>query len=313
MERDSPKRPTLGSLIPIATGLVALIGAVAYGIMRYSYQQFYDRFGLTPDDAGPSSAAALTQSGIRVATFVALFALLPAVLALAVSQGLAKLLQPGFARLRRSAPRLKNRLLIVAYVLLPVVPALVVYRLFTVVTSGSRELNEQIVLALAVLLLTSKRYGEPLPTRRLPSNGWIVGITLGVCGALVLGGSLPRDAKKTAGCVIDHRRPVRWVHTHRTFLGIKSLSHIAVLQARADPAQMHWRTSPASPHAKHAFLPVRTREVKQSPVRLVPVPSGEHTVGMVYRPASVIFGLIAGGLGLLVVCAAGILAAWRGW
>ena len=52
MERDSPKRPTLGSLIPIATGLVALIGAVAYGIMRYSYQQFYDRFGLTPDDAG---------------------------------------------------------------------------------------------------------------------------------------------------------------------------------------------------------------------------------------------------------------------
>ena len=221
MERDSPKRPTLGSLIPIATGLVALIGAVAYGIMRYSYQQFYDRFGLTPDDAGPSSAAALTQSGIRVATFVALFALLPAVLALAVSQGLAKLLQPGFA-----------------YVLLPIVPALVVYRLFTVVTSGSRELNEQIVLALAVLLLTSKRYGEPLPTRRLPSNGWIVGITLGVCGALVLGGSLPRDAKKTAGCVIDHRRPVRWVHTHRTFLGIKSLSHIAVLQARADPAQM---------------------------------------------------------------------------
>ena len=106
MERDSPKRPTLGSLIPIATGLVALIGAVAYGIMRYSYQQFYDRFGLTPDDAGPGSAAALTQSGIRVATFVALFALLPAVLALAVSQGLAKLLQPGFARLRRSAPRI---------------------------------------------------------------------------------------------------------------------------------------------------------------------------------------------------------------
>src|SRR5206468_11763797 len=47
--------------------------------------------------------------------------------------------------------------------------------------------------------------------------------------------------------------------------------------------------------------------------RAVPVPSGEHTVGMVYRPASVIFGLIAGGLGLLVVCAAGILAAWRGW
>src|SRR5438067_8693142 len=83
----TPKQPTLGSLLPIVTGLVALIGAAAYAIMRYSYQQFYDRFGLTPDDVGPSSAAALTQSGIRVATFVALFAILPLLLALAVSQG----------------------------------------------------------------------------------------------------------------------------------------------------------------------------------------------------------------------------------
>lgn len=133
METASQKRPTLGSLIPIATGLVALGGAVAYAIMRYSYQRFYDRFGLTPDDVGPSSAAALTQSGVRVATFVALFALLPLVLALIVSQGLATILQADFLRLTRSLlqePRAASnarrliRLRVVVDLFLPIVPAL---------------------------------------------------------------------------------------------------------------------------------------------------------------------------------------------
>lgn len=101
-----------------------------------------------------------------------------------------------------------------------------------------------------MLHLTSRRYAEGLrpqktiatgflrATRRLPSTGWIVAATLGVCGALVLGSSLPKDASKTAGCVINHGRPARWIHTHRTFLGIPQLSHMAVLQVRADPARM---------------------------------------------------------------------------
>ncbi|SRR6266536_1935966 len=229
----SPKQPTLGSLLPIVTGLVALTGAAAYAIMRYSYQQFYDRFGLTPDDVGPSSAAALTQSGIRVATFVALFAVLPLLLALAVSQSVAAIVHEHRSRLIRSD------LGVILELLLPIVPALVVYRLFTFLTSGSRELTEQIFLAVAVLLLTSKRcLGGRALTRRLPSAGWIVAVTLIVCGAQILAGSLPRDAKKTAACVIDHRLPVRWVHTHRTFFGIPGLSHLSVLQVRADPAQM---------------------------------------------------------------------------
>ncbi len=232
-ETASPTQPTLGSLLPIVTGLVALIGAAAYAIMRYSYQQFYDRFGLTPDDVGPSSAAALTQSGIRVATFVALFAILPLLLALAVSQGAAALIHEHRPRLTRS------NLGVVVELLLPIVPALIVYRLFTLLTSGSRELTEQIFLAIAVLLLTGKRcLGGRKLTRRLPSASWIVGATLIVCGAQILAGSLPRDAKRTATCVIDHRLPVRWVHTHRTFFGIPSLSHLSVLQVRADPAQV---------------------------------------------------------------------------
>jgi hypothetical protein len=225
-DKESAREPALGSLLPIVTGLVALIGAAAYAIMRYSYQQFYDRFGLTPDDVGPSSAAALTQSGIRVATFVALFAILPLLLALAVSQLVA-------------ATTHEHRPGIVLELILPVVAALVVYRLFTLLTSGSRELTELIFLAIAVVLLTSKRcLGGRALTRRLPSATWIVGGTLIICGAQILGGSLPRDAKKTAACVIDHRLPVRWVHTHRTFFGIPGLSHVSVLQVRADPAQM---------------------------------------------------------------------------
>jgi hypothetical protein len=262
MERTSAKRPTLGSLIPIVTGLVAVVGAVAYAIMRYSYQQFYDQFGLTPDDVGPSSAAALAQSGIRVATFVTLFALLPLALALTVSQVVATVLWSYFSRhpfLARKRPLLWLQIL--AELLLPIFAALAVYRGFTALTSGSRELKGQIVLGIAVLLLTSKRYADglrrqdlsasraapPKPgftqrflraTSQLPRTAWIVAVVLAVGGALVLGGSLPRDARRTADCVIDHHQPVRWVHTHRTFLWIGSLSHMAVLQARADPAQM---------------------------------------------------------------------------
>ena len=258
MSRDStatepaaPKGPALGTLIPVVTGLIALAGAAAYAIMRYSYQQFYDRFGLPPDDVGPSSAAALTQSSVRVATFVALFALVPLVLALLVSAGVARALEEDVARLARSLEGEPGRrrswvsLRLLLDLVLPIVAALVVYRLFTLVTSGSRELNEQILLALAVLLLTGKRYarlshppGALRAARRLPRARWIVAALLAAGGALVLGGSLPRDAKKTAECVISRNEPVRWVHTHRTFLGIPSLSHMAVLQVRADPAQL---------------------------------------------------------------------------
>ena len=212
------------------TGLVALLSAVTYAIMRYSYQQFYDRFGLTPDDVGPSSATALTQSGIRVATFVLLFAVVPAVLALLVSQATAALL------FKRWKPR--DPLYTVLWLVLPIAPALLVYRLFTYFTSGHGERNEQIVVAIAVVLLTSRRYAPMTPRLNWLSTGWIVTLTLSVCGAHVLAGSLPRDARKTAACVVDHGLPVRWVHTHRTFLGIPSLAHIAVLQVRADPARM---------------------------------------------------------------------------
>jgi hypothetical protein len=259
-------------LIPVVTGLIAVAGAAVYAIMRYSYQQFYDQFGLPPDDVGPSSTAALTQSGIRVATFVTLFALLPLALGLLVSSGIARAFEEDFARLVRSlerepraaSSRVRRRVVIPSRLLLdlflPVIGALVVYRLFTLTTSGSRELNEQVVLAIAVLCLTGKRYAQragvpdrrhqtPLRKKRravsvlgvahrIPNAGWIVAALLIAGGALVLGGSLPRDAKKTAGCVISRDEPVRWIHTHRTFFGIASLSHMAVLQVRADPSQM---------------------------------------------------------------------------
>lgn len=237
-ETRSPRGPSLGSLIPIVTGLVALIGAVTYAIMRYSYQQFYDQFGLTPDDVGPSSAAALTQSGIRVATFVTLFAVLPLAFALAVSQLVARALHSNYEGLVDTKSRgvlLWLRLLL--DLLLPVVAAVTVYRLFTAFTSGSRELNEQIIVGIGALLLASRRYGASA-SRRLPGTPWIVAAVLTVGGALVLAGSLPRDARKTARCVINHGLPVRWIHTHRTFFWIDGLSHNAVLQARADPAQM---------------------------------------------------------------------------
>jgi hypothetical protein len=82
----------------VAVGLGAFAGGVGYAIMRYSYQRFYNEFGLTPDDVGPSSAAALTQSGVGVAAFVALFALLPLTLALLVSAGCGRALRCDYSR-----------------------------------------------------------------------------------------------------------------------------------------------------------------------------------------------------------------------
>src|SRR6059036_756689 len=92
------KGPGISATISIAVALGALAGSIAYAIMRYSYQRFYNEFGLTPDDVGPSSAAALTQSGVGVAAFVALFAVLPLTLALVLSGGCGRALRCDYSR-----------------------------------------------------------------------------------------------------------------------------------------------------------------------------------------------------------------------
>ena len=70
-----------------------------------------------------------------------------------------------------------------------------------------------------------------------------------------------------------------------------------------------------------AYAPGWRARLDESPVpvrradglfRAVAVPPGEHTVEMVYRPASVVAGLLVGACGFLLTCAWGALAAWKG-
>ena len=219
---------SLGGLISIATGLAAVAGAILYAIMRYSYGQFYNAFGLTPDDVGPSSAAALTQSGVGVATFVLLFAVLPVALALVVALACDRALA---VRLERWPIALRLAVSTLA--------AVATYRAFTALTDGHGELKQLLVLAIGVPLVLAKR-GAPsgAAARRLPRVGWIVAGLMTAVGALVLGGSLPGDARLTADCALSHpSEPVRFVHTHRT---LPFLAHIGVLRVRADPADLEW-------------------------------------------------------------------------
>jgi hypothetical protein len=227
---DAPRSGTLslGGLISIATGFVAVVGAILYAIMRYSYQQFYNVFGLTPDDVGPSSAAALTQSGVGVATFVLLFAVLPVVLALLVA-----------IACDRALVFLFERSPIALRLVVPTLAALATYRAFTALTGGHWELKQLAVLALGVLLVLAKRCAATWAAAlRLPGTRWIVAGLVTAVGALVLGGSLPDDATQTAYCALKHpTEPVRFVHTHRT---LPFLAHIGVLRVRADPVELAW-------------------------------------------------------------------------
>ncbi len=220
-----PRRwPTLGSTVPLITGLAAITGGAVYAIMRYSYQEFYNAFGLTPDDVGPSSAGALTQSGAGVAAFVFLFALLPFALALLASIGVGRILGVEKAAGLRA----------VAAVAIPAVAAVGVYRLYSHFTRGHLEWPQLAVIAIAALLLASRSHlGERLP---YPPTAWFIAVAAIAVGANALWASLPYDATRTARCALAFpNEPVRFVHTHRRFLW---LDHMSVIRVRADPVRV---------------------------------------------------------------------------
>lgn len=244
-----PDRKLSGEVITIATALVAVTGTAAYAIMRFSYQQFYNEFGLTPDDVGPSSAGALTQSGVGVMEFLAVFAVLPLALALLAS----------FACRRAFHGHTAKTLVAVLALALSVVAALGVFQLFVSLTSGRIEKLELSLLAIGVLAISVKQHSDSdVPAhkppfddvlallfdagRRLPSVRWIVASLMVVIGVLILGRSLPADATSTAQCIKQHPgKPVRFVHTHRTFPWFE---YAAILRVRADPARIIWIGSP---------------------------------------------------------------------
>ena len=64
-------------LVGVVGPLLALTSVLAYGIARVSYERFYDKFGLVPDDVGANSSRILGESGAHLFVYSFLFAIVP--------------------------------------------------------------------------------------------------------------------------------------------------------------------------------------------------------------------------------------------
>jgi len=75
----------------VVSGVAAalgVVGAIVYGLQRVAYEQFYDEFGIAPEDVGIDAVQVLSQTAVGVATWMVLtllIALLPAAGATAVT------------------------------------------------------------------------------------------------------------------------------------------------------------------------------------------------------------------------------------
>jgi hypothetical protein len=68
-ERESDTRSLRDWLAPLVSAL-ALISLLMYGLVRVFYANFYDDFGITPEDVGASSSVVLPQTAIGVIAFL---------------------------------------------------------------------------------------------------------------------------------------------------------------------------------------------------------------------------------------------------
>ena len=239
--------------LPSLASLAALLVAVTYAIMRYSYVQFYDRFGITPDDVGTSAAGSVAGSAVGLLVFILAYAALPLVLALVIFLAM---YDPVTCRLRIPGP-LTRLPAIVAFGLAAGVggACLAGYQRWT----GShaqfgRDSFQGIFLVAALLIALQQAWihragrtdlpSEPRPTSTLVQIGRSIGQSWGIIlgmavigSGLELNGSLPSDAAKAADCVVRRDAPVRAIRTHRH---LPWLGHLGVLSIRADPATLEW-------------------------------------------------------------------------
>jgi general stress protein CsbA len=202
--------------------------------MRYSYQEFYNVFGLTPDDVGPSSAGALTQSGVGVSAFVVLFAFLPLALALLGSVAVSLFGESNRSKRKGDAERKGDRVRAVVWLAAPVVVAVAIYWLFARLTRGHNEWPQLVIVGVAALLIAYRIYrNKDLPYL---SSAWVIALAAIAVGAGTLFASLPGDAKKTAQRAIAFpNEPVRFVHTHRKLFWF---DHMGVIRVRTDPVEV---------------------------------------------------------------------------
>jgi hypothetical protein len=108
-ESKRPKR-TLEPTQAIATiaSTVGVLGAIVYGFQRFSYERFYDQFGVTPEDVGVTPSDVLSQTGLGLVVLICVAFVLLVVLLIFLALYYSWGVQIG-AVSRVAATRLRNR------------------------------------------------------------------------------------------------------------------------------------------------------------------------------------------------------------
>jgi hypothetical protein len=61
---------TTTAWLAIVGPILAVLGGVAYGVLRLSYEGFYDVFALSPEQAGVTSSSIVAQSGVGIVVLI---------------------------------------------------------------------------------------------------------------------------------------------------------------------------------------------------------------------------------------------------
>jgi hypothetical protein len=77
--------PSVTEWLTAAGQLLAVTSVVAYGVLRLSYERFYEVFGLSPEDVGVTFTRILSQSGVGVLVLIIGLTVLPLVCLLAMA------------------------------------------------------------------------------------------------------------------------------------------------------------------------------------------------------------------------------------
>jgi len=227
-------RPRWRDLLGVAAPLLALVSAVAYAVVRVSYERFYARFGLSPEDVGANSTTILAESGAHVLVYSLLFAVIPYGLTLWTFHRAATRLDLPLPQRFPAPLAAATRWLVV--VVLALVP-LAVYQELT----GGGILGWYVGVVLAALVLLSLW----LQLRRGAGAVDWAHLTLVWCSLGVVWLNLhylPGAAARAGGCITNkpwarQPRALRFVHTRRSIPGH---GPTAVLNVLVEPADVTW-------------------------------------------------------------------------
>src|SRR5829696_1955478 len=69
--RRATRRVNLGSILSVGASVIAVAGSVAYLLLRFSYAEFYDHFGVAPEEVGLSRGEVLAQAALGLLLYLA--------------------------------------------------------------------------------------------------------------------------------------------------------------------------------------------------------------------------------------------------